>query len=117
MSIDEYQSFVLEMDGSNVAIWATLNQNGKLVAFFSITLNKPQNMYLMVEKDAMSTVEAIRLRSHILRRKKFKLITNQTSVTYILNNFKKSKIKNSKSKTVNLHCQDIYLMWNTGQEN
>ena len=34
MSIDEDRNFVLETDASNVAISATLNQNGKPVAFF-----------------------------------------------------------------------------------
>ena len=40
MSIDEDRSFVLETDASNVAISATLNQNGNPVAFFARTLNK-----------------------------------------------------------------------------
>ena len=56
MSIDEDQSFVLETDASNVAISATLNQNGKPVSFFSRTVNKPQKMYPTVEKEAMSIV-------------------------------------------------------------
>ena len=49
MSIDEDRSFVLETDASNVAISATLNQNGKPVAFFSRTLNKSQKMHPTVE--------------------------------------------------------------------
>ena len=77
MSIDEDRSFVLETDASNVAISATLNQDGKPVAFFSRTLNKSQKMYPTVEKETMSIAEAIRNWSHFLRRKKFKLITDQ----------------------------------------
>ena len=50
MFINEDQSFVLETDASNVAIPATLNQNGKPVLFFTRILNKPQKMYLTVEK-------------------------------------------------------------------
>ena len=42
MTIDEDQSFVLETDASNVVISATFNQNGKPVAFFSRTFNKPE---------------------------------------------------------------------------
>ena len=59
MSIDEDQSFVLETDASNVAISATLSQNGKLIAVFFTTLNKPQKMYTTVEKEAMSIVDAV----------------------------------------------------------
>ena len=93
MSIDEDRSFVLETDASTVAISATLNQDEKPVAFFSRTLNKSQKMYPTVEKEAMSIVEAIRNWSHFLRRKKFKLITDQKAVAYMFDNFKKSKIK------------------------
>ena len=95
MSIDEDQKFVVETDASNVAISATLNQNGKPVAFFSRTLNKPQKKYPIVEKEAMSIVEAIKYWSHFLRRK-FKLITDQRAVAYMLDNFRKSKFKNLK---------------------
>ena len=96
MAIDEDQKFVVETDASNVAISATLNQNGKPVAFFSRTLNKPQKKYPIVEKEAMSIVEAIKNWSHFLRRKKFKLITDQRAVAFMLDNFRKSKIKNLK---------------------
>ena len=64
MSIDEDQKFVVKTDASNLAISATLNQNGKPVAFFSRTLNKPQKKYPIVEKEAMSIVEAIKYWSH-----------------------------------------------------
>ena len=37
MSIDEDQSFVVDIEASNVAISATLNQKEKPVAFFSRT--------------------------------------------------------------------------------
>ena len=96
MAEDEDQKFVVETDASNVAISATLNQNGKPVAFFSRTLNKPQKKYPIVEKEAMSIVEAIKNWSHFLRRKKFKLITDQRAVAFMLDNFRKSKIKNLK---------------------
>ena len=94
MSIDENQHFVVETDASNVAIQASLNQNGKPVAFFSKTLNASQKLYLSVEKDAMSIVEAIKHWSHFLGKKKFKLITDQRPVAYIFDNFRRSKIKN-----------------------
>ena len=90
MSIDQEQSFVLETDASNVAISATLNQNGKPVAYFFRTLNKSQKIYPTVEKEAICIVEAITHWFHFQRRKKFKLNTDQSAVTNMLNNFKKS---------------------------
>ena len=69
MSIDEDQDFVVETDASNVAISASLNQNGKPVAFFSKTLNASQKLYPSVEKEAMSIVEAIKHWSHFLGKR------------------------------------------------
>ena len=63
-------------------------------------------MYPMVEKDAMSIVEAIGHWSHFLRRKKFKLITDQRAVNYMFNNFKKSKIKNVKIQNWRLELSE-----------
>ena len=60
MPIDEDQSFVEETDVSTVAIIAKPIQNWNPVAFFSRTLNKPQNIYLITEREAMSIVKAIK---------------------------------------------------------
>ena len=72
------------------------------MAFFSRTLNKSQKMYPTVEKEAMSIVEAIRHWSHFLRRKKFRLITDQRALAYMFDNFKKSK--NQKRKDLKLEA-------------
>ena len=96
MSIDEDQDFVVETDASNVAISASLNQNGKPVAFFSKALNASQKLYPSVEKEAMSIVKAIKHWSHFLGKRKFKLITEQRSEAYMVDNFRRSKIKNIK---------------------
>ena len=104
MSIDETQDFTVETDASNVAISATLNQNGKPVAFFSKTLNASQKLFPSVEKEAMSIVEAIKHWSHFLGRKKFKLITDQRPVAYMFDNFRRSKIK--KKDRINLNLEE-----------
>ena len=96
MSIDEDQDFVEETNASNVAISASLNQNGEPVAFFSKTLNKIQKLFPSVEKEAMSIVDAIKHWSHFMGKKKFKLIADQRPVAYMFDNFRRSKIKNIK---------------------
>ena len=96
MSIDEDQSFVEETDARKLVISATLDQNAKPIAFFCRTLNEPQKRHPFVEKEAMSIVEVAKYWSHFLKIRKFKFITDQRAVAYMLDNFRKSKIKNIK---------------------
>ena len=67
MTIDENKSFVLETDASQEALSATLNQEGRPVAFFSRSLNNAQKSYPSVEKEAMAVVEAVKHWSHLLK--------------------------------------------------
>ena len=53
-SIDESIPFVVECDASEVAVSATLNQNGRPVAFMSHTLSELN--YPAVEKEALSII-------------------------------------------------------------
>ena len=64
--IDERLPLVLETDASDNAISATLNQEGRPVAFFSRTLNKCELHQSSVEKEACAIVEAIRKWAHLL---------------------------------------------------
>ena len=95
-AIDDNRPFTVECDASEVAISATLNQGGRPVAFFSRTLSKSELRYPAVEKEAMSIVEAVRKWSHLLVRQTFTLITDQRSVAFMLDNRKRTKIKNNK---------------------
>ena len=66
------------------------------MAFFSRSLNNAQKSYPSVEKEAMAVVEAVKHWSHLLRKRRFTLITDQRSVAFMYDNKKKSKIKNTK---------------------
>ena len=79
-SFGENKTFVVETDTSDVAISASLNQEGKHVAFFSRTLNYSEMRYSSVEKEAYAIVEAVHKWRHLLLGKQFTLVTDQTAV-------------------------------------
>ena len=95
-AIDESVPFTVECDASDVAVSATLNQNGRPVAFMSRSLQGSELVYPAVEKEATAIIEAVRKWSHLLMRQHFVLVTDQRSVAFMLDSQKKTKIKNNK---------------------
>ena len=96
VAIDSSLPFETETDASEHAIAASLTQNSRPVAFFSRTLTSAEQKHSSVEKEAYTTAEAIRKWRHLLLGKHFKLISDQKSVSFMLNPKSKSKIKNKK---------------------
>ena len=95
--IDDSIPFQVECDASDHTLAATLNQQGRPVAFFSRTLSPHEIIYPSVEKEALSVIEAVRHWRYLLATQKFTLITDQRSVSFMFNtNTKSKKIKNDK---------------------
>ncbi|GCB63043.1 hypothetical protein scyTo_0000108 [Scyliorhinus torazame] len=94
--VDETLPFQVESDASDVALTATLNQAGRPVAFFSRTLHASEIRHSSVEKEAQAIVEAVRYWRHYLASRRFTLLTDQRSVTFMFNNTQRGKIKNDK---------------------
>ena len=94
--IDEIAPFVVETDASNVAVSATLNQNGRPVAFYSRSLNKSELAQSSIEKEATAVVEAVRKWSYLLSGRCFRLVTDQRSISFMCDSKNHSKIKNAK---------------------
>ena len=94
--VDPYEELVVETDASDFCIAATLNQAGRPVAFFSRTLNQHEINHHAVEKEAAAIFESIREWQHFLLGRKFKLVTDQRSISFMFDSHRKSKIKNVK---------------------
>ena len=94
--IDENIPFTVENDASDFAISATLNQDGRPVAFHSRTLQSNEQYHSPVEKEAQTIVKSIHHWKHFLLGRHFKLITDQHPVAYMYDYKASSKIKNHK---------------------
>ena len=86
----------METDASEFAIAATLNQDGRAVAFHSRTLSLSEQRHSAIEKEAYAIVEALRKWRHLLIGRHSTLVTDQKSVSFMFDAKHSSKIKNEK---------------------
>ena len=119
VTVDPLKPLSVETDASDVAISATLNQEGRPVAFFSRTLSPSECNHSSVEKEAYAIVEAIRKWRHFLLNKHFKLFTDQESVSFIFGPKHTGKVKNEKIQRwkVELSCFSYEVVYRPGPEN
>ena len=86
----------LETDASCLAVGGYLSQNGRPIAFVSHKLNAVEKKWSTVEQEAYAIVYCVEKLRPFLVGRKFRLLTDQQSVSYIFSSRPKSKIKNGK---------------------
>ena len=119
VTVDYTTPLTLESDASDIALAATLNQNGRPVAFFSRTLSSSEKLYSSVEKEAHAIIEALRRWRHYLLGTSFKLITDQRSVAFMYDLKHRSKIKNEKVERwrIELSIFNFDIVYRPGKDN
>ena len=119
MTIDPEKTLTVETDASESTISASLNQDGRPVAFFSRTLSSSERNHSSVEKEAYAIVEAIKKWRHFLLNNHFRLITDQESVAFIYHPKQKGKVKNEKIQRwkIELSCFSYDVLYRPGPEN
>ena len=88
--------FQVDCDASEHTIAAVLSQGERPVAFFSKTLSQSEKSYSVIEKEALSIMEAVRRWHHYLSCRQFDLVTDQRALSFILNKAHNGKVKNNK---------------------
>lgn len=119
VTFDPSVPLVVETDASDNAIAATLNQNGRPVAFFSRTLTPSERHHSAVEKEACAIVEAVRKWRHFLAGNHFRLVTDQRSVAFMYDNNQRGKVKNDKIQRWRLELSSFHydVVYRPGKEN
>ncbi|MFX1564349.1 MAG: reverse transcriptase domain-containing protein, partial [Promethearchaeota archaeon] len=117
--INHSMSFTVECDASEAAVGAVLLQGGMPVAFHSRTLSKSERAYPIVEKEALSIVEALRKWNYLLAAKHFTIITDQKSVSFMFDARHSTKIKNDKILRwrLELSAFSFDIIYRPGEEN
>ena len=102
-----------------MAVSATLNQDGRPVAFMSRSFSGSELAYLAVEKEATAIIEAVKRWRHLLMRQHFTLVTDQRSVAFMLDSRKKTKVKNNKILCWRLELASFAytILYRPGKEN
>ena len=84
---NETDSFIIDCDASAVGLGCVLsqvqNEEEKVIAYFSKTLNKSERNYYMTRRELLAIVDSVKHFRHYLLGKKFLIRTNHSSLKWI----------------------------------
>ena len=89
--------FVIETDASDNALGATLNQNGRPIAFMSRSLSKEEQKQSIIERETAAIIEAVRRWKHMIAAApNFTILTDQKAISFLFAKSHPPRIKSNK---------------------
>ena len=76
-------AFVVQTDASAIGLGAVLEQNGKVIAYASRVLTKPEKNYSVIQRECLAIIFALKQFRHYLLGRPFTLLTDHAPLQWL----------------------------------